>query len=170
MAPNMLIVIIDRTNDWYYISPGLRRVQDTGDIKDFPAVIASELVPGALAQVTWEKACDVNGHLARFWRAIPPTSDYVALGAVGTYDYDATSNDQPPAELVARFRAVHKSALAASTSGVDYVRTMYASDGKIFGVDSTYWYADTATLNKLDCKRLDPKNVIMEDSKQFAKV
>lgn len=166
-------MLVDRSGDWFYITPGVELERARGDER--PAVIASELVQGALAPVKWEKACDGDATgdvLARFWRAVPPTTDYVALGAVGVGGYDASTYDQPPDELVARFRAVHKSALAAAEHGVESVRTsMFNPNCKIFGVDDKYWYADTVTLNKLDCKRLDPENVIWEASdKQFTKV
>ncbi|KAI0088021.1 MAC/Perforin domain-containing protein [Irpex rosettiformis] len=161
----------NRSGDWYFVSPGATITQIISILQglpadEYPAVIVSELVPGALAPVKWEKACDSPG--ARFWRAVPPTSDYVALGAVGMSGDFAQIFNQPPEEVANRFRAVHKSALTSAEYGVqDVYSSPFAENCKIFSVDGQYWYADTAPLNRLDCMRLDPKNVIIEDSKQF---
>ena len=129
----------------------------------YPAIIASELVAGALAPVKWELACDQlnkDGTAAGFWRAIPPTSDYVALGSIGL-DGDAMSIAMgPPEPLASQFRAVHKRALKAASSGVTDVYTSAINDKcKIFCVDGRYWYADRATLDKRDCVIFDPEQV-----------
>ncbi|KAI0812731.1 MAC/Perforin domain-containing protein [Irpex lacteus] len=162
-----------RSDDWYFVSPGAIVVDPLPDQGEFPAVIASELVPGALAPVKWEKACDglVGATVeARFWRAIPPSSDYVALGAVGMSGVESVLYDQPPEDLVRGFRAVHKRALASAEKGVEATYTCSWNERcKIFNVDGKYWYADTAPLNKQDCMRFDTKNVIVEDSKRFTK-
>ncbi len=167
------IYLIGRSDDWYFVSPGAIVVDPLPDQGEFPAVIASELVPGALAPVKWEKACDgLVGAMveARFWRAIPPSSDYVALGAVGMSGVESVLYDQPPEDLVRGFRAVHKRALASAEKGVEATYTCSWNERcKIFNVDGKYWYADTAPLNKQDCMRFDTKNVIVEDSKRFTK-
>jgi hypothetical protein len=124
-----------------------------------------QAVKGVFAPVNWEKAFD--GKLfsffgtIRFWRAVPPTTDYVALGCVGMLLPTSSGEmlEQPPQELVERFRAVHKSTLTAASTGVT---TTYQGKGRqfIFAVDDRYWYADTDMLVKQDCYKLDPKMVI----------
>ena len=132
-------------------------------MKTYPAIIASEIVAGALAPVKWELACEqVNKDLTAtgFWRAIPPTSDYVALGSIGFNGTLISIAMGPPEQLASRFRAVHKRALKAASSGVTDVYTSAANDKcKIFSVDDRYWYADRATLDKRDCVIFDPEQV-----------
>ena len=85
--------------------------------------LAETIVPGALAPVKWERACDGffgDSVTARFWRAVPPTSDYVALGAIGMSGELSIMFEQPPQELAKRFRAVHKQALDRAVTGVQH--------------------------------------------------
>jgi hypothetical protein len=128
-------------------------------------IIVSELVPGALAEVKWEEifvASYYSSKVTRFWKAIPPTPDYVAMGCVAMTGTSVSAiPKQPPAELVKRFRAVHKSALTQATYGVYGI---YHSDGPrvVYGVDYRYWFADVELPFKEDCLRLDPKGAVLE--------
>ncbi|KAI0690007.1 hypothetical protein BC835DRAFT_1418097 [Cytidiella melzeri] len=147
----------NRSDGWYYITPALSTQG---------AVIVSELVPGALAEVKWQEIFATPGPYfkdTRFWRAIPPTPDYVAMGVVAVTTSSAAPYPlQPPAALVDHFRAVHKSALTAATKGVE---TIYRNgNNKFFSVDNRYWFADTQLPLELDCYKLDPKGVILEGS------
>jgi hypothetical protein len=124
-------------------------------------------VPGALAPVTWVEAFVVNlTHLnkaSRFWRAVPPTSDYIALGFVAmTKDKIEDIPAQPPAELTGQFRAVHKRALSAATRGAEPWKWDGPGNRKLFAVDFRYWFADLEVPRKEDCFVLDPKMAIKE--------
>ncbi|KAI0684450.1 MAC/Perforin domain-containing protein [Cytidiella melzeri] len=142
---------------WYYISPG---VQSMG------AVIVTEMVPGALAPVKWEEIFVAPGpysQATRFWRAIPPTLDYIAMGVVAvTASSAAALPSQPPASLVGSFRAVHKRTLTAAVTGATWQSNYTYENRKFFSVDNRYWFADMQLPPKLDCFRLDPKGAILE--------
>jgi hypothetical protein len=147
------------TTGWHFITPGL----GGGDSR-LP-IIVSELVVGALAPVKWEEvfvAKYFSDKVTRFWRAIPPTSDYVAMGCVGMTGTSASSiPEQPPAELADRFRAVHKRALTGAKWGV---YGLYTGDEgrKIYGIDGRYWFAGYELPFKEDCFMLDPKGAQLE--------
>ncbi|KAI0684447.1 hypothetical protein BC835DRAFT_1310575 [Cytidiella melzeri] len=145
----------NRSDGWYLISSGLG---------GYGAVIVKELVPGALAQVKWEEIWVTPGPYSkstRFWRAIPPTPDYLAMGVVAVMASSASAlPSQPPAALAGNFRAVHKSALTAAVTGATRQRSY--QNHRFFGVDMRYWFADTQFPPKLDCFRLDPKGVVLE--------
>lgn len=145
-----------------------------------PAVIVEELVPGALAPVKWEKAFDgptteftkliqffpALPKFTRFWRAIPPTSDYVALGFVCVSEPEKESLPlQPPAELADRFRAVHKRALKPAVDGPTTTYVMVGNSGyMVFAIDSCYWLAGNQKPFKEDSfvLNLDKKVVVKE--------
>jgi hypothetical protein len=144
---------------WYFITPGY------GTLWPKWPIIVSELVPGALAPVKWEEVFvgRYSSHqVTRFWRAIPPTPDYVAMGCVGLTGTSASSiPKQPPPELADRFRAVHKRALTGAKQGVH--GTFYGDEGrKIYGIDGRYWFAGYELPFKEDCFRLDPKGAQLE--------
>ncbi|KAI0685506.1 hypothetical protein BC835DRAFT_1421150 [Cytidiella melzeri] len=146
---------------WYLISLGL-----TGTIglsETFPVILAQELVPGALAQVTWEVILTVPAKAEKrhtqFWRAIPPTSDYVAMGVFAFTDLTGNQKSQPPEELVRYFRAVHKSALAASSVTLEYS----FRDNKYFCVGNTHWFAGKRLPREKDLFTLHSPMVIWED-------
>ncbi|KAI0684449.1 hypothetical protein BC835DRAFT_1422312 [Cytidiella melzeri] len=144
----------NRSDGWYLISSGLG---------GYGAVIVKELVPGALAQVKWEEIWVTPGDskFTRFWRAIPPTPDYLAMGVVAVMASSASAlPSQPPAALAGNFRAVHKSALTAAVTGATRQRTY--QNHRFFGVDMRYWFADTQFPLKIDCFRLNPKGVVLE--------
>jgi hypothetical protein len=119
--------------------------------------------------VTWTEAFVASyatGDMAvtRFWRAVPPTSDYVALGFVAmTGSSASTIPSQPPDSLTSRFRAVHKRALTHASSGVT-VRYQNANDTaqSLYQIDNHYWLADTAILQNQDLYVLDPKSNTLE--------
>ncbi|KAF9030960.1 hypothetical protein BDZ89DRAFT_1132088 [Hymenopellis radicata] len=148
----------NRVDEWYYITPGAGTE---------PSIIISELVSGALAPVKWEEifvAPFYSSKVTRFWKAIPPTPDYVAMGCVAMTGTSASAiPSQPPAALAGRFRAVHKSALTQSKNGVYGI---YHSDGPrvVYAVDYRYWFADVELPFKEDCLRLDPKGAVLEGS------
>ena len=103
-----------------------------------------------------------------FWRAIPPTSDYVALGFVA-FSRPAIflPPPVPPASISARFRAVHKRALTITTAKTTPIYWTTAPSGTgtagvLYGVDGRFISADTVLPNKADCYKLDPKNVVEE--------
>ncbi|KAI0689992.1 hypothetical protein BC835DRAFT_210307 [Cytidiella melzeri] len=145
----------NRSDGWYYITPA---VSTNG------AVIVKELVPGALAEVEWKEIFVAPGAYSRsvrFWRAIPPTTDYLAMGVVAVMASSAGAlPSQPPEALVGHFRAVHKSALTAALRGVT---TRYVYENRwFFCVEKRYWFADTQLPLLLDCFKLDPKAVVLE--------
>ncbi|KAI0685508.1 hypothetical protein BC835DRAFT_1421152 [Cytidiella melzeri] len=146
---------INHSDGWYYISPGLG---------PYPAVIVKELVTGALATVKWQEIITVEGRYStstRFWRAIPPTSDYLAMGVVGvTASSLAELPSQPPPALTGPFRAVHKNALAAAKVGVTY--TYSYGHHKCFAIDYIYWSAGTKVPLDQGCFRLYPTTVTLE--------
>ena len=129
-------------------------------------MIASELVPGALAPVKWEISFVGqywSASRTTFWRAIPPTPDYVALGCVAcTYPASASAPSQPPDNVASRFRAVHKRALTTPASSLSPIYNAYNSKGVAYGVESRYISAATALPLKADCYKLDPKNSVQE--------
>ncbi|KAI0683623.1 hypothetical protein BC835DRAFT_1423177 [Cytidiella melzeri] len=146
---------------WYLISLGL-----TGTIglsETFPVILAQELVPGALAQVTWEVILTVPAKAekrhTRFWRAIPPTSDYVAMGVFAFTDLSGNHKSQPPEKLVRYFRAVHKSALAASSVTLEYS----FRENKYFCVGNTHWFAGKQLPREKDLFTLHSPMVVWED-------
>ena len=104
-----------------------------------------------------------------FWRAIPPTSDYVAMGSIASINpMIAIPPSQPPANIAARFRAVHKRALTTftgSTTPIYWITDPSASGiaGVVYGLDSRFISADTVLPNHADCYRFDPKNVVEEN-------
>jgi hypothetical protein len=124
-----------------------------------------ELVTGALAPVKWEEVFVGNYYsdkVTRFWRAIPPTPDYVAMGCVGTTGTSASSiPEQPSPELANRFRAVHKRALTSAEWGIYGI---YYGDGKrkIYAIDGRYWFVGYELPFTEDCLRLDPKGAQLE--------
>jgi hypothetical protein len=142
---------------WYFISPGF---EDT----DLP-IIVSELVKGALAPVKWEEVSASNSaqsSTTRFWRAIPPTPDYVAMGCVGVTDTSASSiPEQPPAWLSDQFRAVHKRALTSAKEGASQI--VIGLEGyMIYAVDARYWFVGYELPFAEDCLRLNPKGAQLE--------
>jgi hypothetical protein len=144
---------------WYFITPGYFGL--SGRLP----IIVSELVAGALAPVKWEEVFVGNYYsdkVTRFWRAIPPTPDYVAMGCVGMTGTSASSiPKQPPPELADRFRAVHKRALTSAKDGVNNV--YWDDEGrKIYAIDARYWFAGYELPFKEDCFRLDPKGAQLE--------
>ncbi|KAI0696241.1 hypothetical protein BC835DRAFT_1414356 [Cytidiella melzeri] len=147
-----------RSDGWYFISPAYEGTKCT---------LAKELVPGALAPVKWVEAYVgpyYSSKVTRFWRAVPPTSDYVALGCVAMMGYSA--NDipkEPPAELAGQFRAVHKRALTGAVHGV-LENWIYRStqNRMVFAVDMRYWLADLEVPLKGDCYVLDPKMTVKD--------
>jgi hypothetical protein len=154
-------VVIDRVDEWYYITPG-----GPVSTRQIP-IIVSEMVPGALAEVKWEEifvARYYNDKFTRFWKAIPPTPDYVAMGCVAMIGKSVSAiPKQPSPELVKRFRAVHKRALTRAKTGV---YPAYNTDGPwvVYGVDYRYWFADVELPFNEDCLRLDPKGTVLEGS------
>lgn len=77
-----------------------------------PTTIVSEIVPGALAEVTnWERIH--TDKTISFWKAKPPSPDYVALSnIISHFDESSTS---PPENLTKGFRLVHKSVVEPFT-------------------------------------------------------
>ena len=131
-----------------------------------PATLARELVPGALAKVKWVEAFvgPYYSGFTRVWKAIPPTSDYVALGTVSmTRSSLDQIPSQPPESLASQFRAVHKRALTGAAYGVPD-NWVYHSSGTrvVFAVDFRYWTADLEVPVKSDCFVLDPKMTIKD--------
>ncbi|KAI0682377.1 hypothetical protein BC835DRAFT_1478658 [Cytidiella melzeri] len=146
------------SDEWYFITPGLER--------NWP-IVAKELVPGALAAVKeWEEifVTDARAGLTRFWRARPPTDDYVALGVIAATAPSADAlPSQPPASLVGHFRAVHRSALTAPVTGVSWYSNFFWRNHKFFSIDDNrYWFAATELPQKNECFILDPKQVVQE--------
>ncbi|KAI0693082.1 hypothetical protein BC835DRAFT_1416168 [Cytidiella melzeri] len=148
------------SDGWYFISPGLGGCG---------AVIVKERVPGALAKVKWQEiftvpATDTPGiepPATRFWRAIPPSSDYLAMGVVAAFAFTARHlPSQPSASLADHFRAVHKSALAAAERGVSI--EYKPNNRHFFAIDGTYWFAGKYLPLRQDCLRLDPEMVDWE--------
>ena len=144
-----------RSDGFYCISSGLGYQ---------PSTIARELVPGALAPVKWVEAFvgPYYKGFTRVWRAVPPTSDYVALGVVSmTRSSLSQIPAQPPASLGDQFRAVHKRALTGAALGPTW---NYKSSGTrvVYAVDNRYWYADLEIPAKGDCFALDPKMTIKD--------
>lgn len=145
------------------ISPGLGSI---------PAVIASELVPGALAPVKWEVefvgSYNPTKEHTIFWRALPTSSDYLAVGCVASMvPANSSIPSQPPANIAARFRAVHKRALTAPAKDLTPLYHYYSdtvTQNVVFGVDGRYIQANTTIPNKADCYILDPKNTVEEFS------
>ncbi|KAI0696461.1 MAC/Perforin domain-containing protein [Cytidiella melzeri] len=147
-----------RSDGWYFISPAISGTK---------CVLAKDLVPGALAPVKWVEAYvgpyNQGDKVTRFWRAVPPTSDYVALGCVAMMGNSAREiPSQPPAELASQFRAVHKRALTGAVYGV--LNWIYSStqNRKIFAVDTRYWFADLEIPLKGDCYVLDPQATVKD--------
>jgi hypothetical protein len=157
---SLLPRLVGCPDGWYWISPGVG-----GDAP----TIAKELVPGAFAQVTWTEVFVATYNsgdqsVTRFWRAVPPTSDYVALGFVAMSGSSASAiPSQPSDSLAGRFRAVHKRALTGASTGVTEV---FSNDDNpsqtLFSVDNHYWLADIGTPHKEDLYVLDPKSTIQE--------
>ncbi|KAI0341912.1 hypothetical protein BDW22DRAFT_1429431 [Trametopsis cervina] len=143
----------DATDTWYMVSSGLGGTA---------AVLGQELVPGALAPVTWEEAFVgpyYSSAVTRVWRAVPPTSDYYVFGCVAmTGDSADTLPKQPPASLAGRFRAVHKCALTQASVGVANWHYDSNPPDEIYAVDYRYWNAGTALPKKEDCLVFDSKN------------
>ncbi|KAI0091169.1 hypothetical protein BDY19DRAFT_934228 [Irpex rosettiformis] len=145
-----------RSDGFYFVSPAVSGVS---------ATLARELVPGALAPVKWVEAFVgpyYKNAYTRVWRAVPPTSDYVALGFVSmTRDSVSQLPAQPPASLADQFRAVHKLALTGASKGVS--QTFHSSGNRVvFSVDYRYWHADLEIPVKSDCFVLDPKMTIKD--------
>ncbi|KAI0341925.1 hypothetical protein BDW22DRAFT_1345703 [Trametopsis cervina] len=134
-----------RSDSWYMISSGLGGTE---------AVLAKELVPGALSPVGWEEAYlgpYYSDKVTRVWRAVPPTDQYLALGTVAmTGDSGYSLPSQPPDWLAGRFRAVHKRALTTATVGVTGHYDSNPPD-EIYWVDYRYWNADTELPRDQDC-------------------
>lgn len=134
-------------------------------VENIPAVIASELVPGALAPVRWERAFSDNQETGTtdIWRAIPPSSDYIALGCIASVRTKATNSEsqedpsEPPAHIAARFRAVHRSAVMTAKDGVTKW-WHYANNARfvVYLMDNHYVRADTIGPFPGDCYILDP--------------
>lgn len=101
------------------------------------------------------------GQVTRFWKAIPPTKDYIALGFVAlTAPKVEDLPAQPPATLVDQFRAIHKRALTGAVRGTpdDWVYRNGADTNRmVFAVDYRYWLADLEVLRREDSFVLDPK-------------
>jgi hypothetical protein len=127
-------------------------------------------VPGALAPVKWKIAFDAHhGNLnlmTRFWRAVPPTSDYVALGFVAMSGILGQLPSNPVEEVAGQFRAVHKRALTGASIGVPndgYIFRNYSNPKQmIFMVEARYSFADLEIPPKSDMFVLDPKMVNKE--------
>ena len=128
-------------------------------------VIASELVPGALAPVKWEIAFVgeyYSTNRTTFWRAIPPSSDYVALGCVAfTNPTSSSAPSRPPDSIASRFRAVHKRAITTASS-LTPKYTAYKYQGVVYGIESRYISTGTNFPVTADCYKLDPKNSVQE--------
>ncbi|KAI0086753.1 hypothetical protein BDY19DRAFT_958469 [Irpex rosettiformis] len=148
----------NRADQWYFISPGM-------GLKDFdrPCIIAKELVPGALAPVRWIHLFDTSrgyGQATRFWRAVPPTPDYVALGCVAhtMYTNDPSFPSQPSESLAGQFRAIHKRALTGAKDGATWIRNNVGNMNRLaFYADYRYVLADTEIPPQEDVFVLDPK-------------
>lgn len=135
--------------------------------------MASELVPGALSPVKWEKAFEGAFYIFRttFWRAIPPTPDYLAMGYIATKGYLPTASpSQPPANIAALFRDVHKRALTPFTGETTPVHRVPApcdkhkTVGVVYSLDGRFSLADTVLPNEGDLYKFDPKKVTEESS------
>ncbi|KAI0700905.1 MAC/Perforin domain-containing protein [Cytidiella melzeri] len=152
----------DRTDSWYIISLGAG-----GEAK---SVLAKELVPGALAPVKWQEVLLVDVthptiKATRFWKAIPPTSDYIALGCIGMSGTSASAIPaQPPTSLAGRFRAVHKRALTTALYGAQGF-VYYGTGGPnrlFYAVDYRYWFVGKELPLKSDCYILDNKMAVKD--------
>ena len=125
-------------------------------------------MPGALAPVKWEYAfegANAGGKTrTTFWRAIPPTPDYIALGCVASMNpMSSPAPTQPPSSITARFRSVHKRALKAPAKKLTPIYHNYGyKQGVAYGVEGRYISGDTILPNKADCYIFDPKNVVEE--------
>lgn len=156
---DLLSRLVERSDGWYWISPSVLKT---------PATLVKELVPGALAPVTWVEAFVATyfGRVTRFWRAVPPTLDYIAVGFVAMAGSSASAiPSQPPADLAGQFRAVHKLAMTGASTGVpdNWVYHNYDDRKKmVFAVDYRYWLADLEVPRKADLFVLDPKMTIQE--------
>ncbi|KAI0682376.1 hypothetical protein BC835DRAFT_1424502 [Cytidiella melzeri] len=147
-----------RTDGWYFISPTLA---------GGPCTLAKELVPGALAPVKWVEvfvAPYYDEKVTRVWKAVPPTSDYVALGFVAMSGKSASQIPlQPPAALAGQFRAVHKRALTVDTNGVgDNLIFQGPQNHLVFAVGARYWLTDVKIPPPEDCFVLDPKVAVLD--------
>ncbi|KAI0690009.1 hypothetical protein BC835DRAFT_1308110 [Cytidiella melzeri] len=147
---------------WYFITPGLG---------GRGAIIAKELVPGALAKVKWQEifvapARDIaiiQPPCTRFWRAISPSSDYVAMGVVAVSAIAASQlPSEPPAALADHFRALHRSAVIPALTGVS--RTFTFESRYFFAIDDIYWFAGKQLPPQAECFRMGPHKqmVILE--------
>lgn len=153
-----IMITIARSDGWYFLSPGSMGNNST-------PIIGKELVPGALAPVKWAEIFTDRApyqRFTRFWKAVPPTSDYVALGFVAMQGSSVNALPaQPPASLADQFRAVHKLALTGASKGAT-LSTQTLSGQKFFAVDYRYWLADREVPVKGDCFVLDPKMAIKD--------
>lgn len=147
-----------RSDDWYFLSPSIQ-----GTLP----ILARELVPGALAPVKWMEAftgpSSSSNRVTRFWKAIPPTSDYIAIGFVAMTGSSANAiPSQPPASLAGRFRAVHKLALTGAARGVTNSYQYQGNGGRVFRIDYRYLLADIELPVQGDSFALDPKMIIRD--------
>lgn len=124
-------------------------------------MLARELVPGALAPVRWVEVFTgpaPNNRITRFWRAIPSTPDYIAIGFIAVTGNSATAiPSQPPASLAGRFRAIHRLALTGAVRGVTYSSPNQGRGGRVFQIDYRYCLADIELPIQGDSFVLDPK-------------
>ncbi len=145
------------SDGFYFISPA---------VNGHPITIARELVPGALAPVKWEEAFvgPYYSAVTRVWRAVPPTSEYVALGFVSMTRPSIDDIPlQPPAWLGGQFRAVHKRALTGAASDSVSSWSYWSSTNRVvYAVDYRYWNADVELPHKSDCYVLDPQMTIKD--------
>lgn len=101
--------------------------------------------------------------ITRFWKAVPPNSNYIALGFVAMTSHSASAiPSQPPAALAGRFRAIHKLALTGSRVGAT---NPYQNQGRgviVFRIDWRYLLADDKLPARDDTFVLDPKTTIRD--------
>ena len=150
---------VERSGDWYLISPGVHWAPKP--------VLARELVPGALAPVKWVEVFtntyQYKTGATRVWKAVPPTSDYIALGVVAMSAASASAlPSQPPDALAGRFRAIHKLALTRSSKGVTDSYQFRGKGGIVYRVDHRYILAGNERPVQGDTFVLDPKMAIKD--------
>ncbi|KAH7904462.1 MAC/Perforin domain-containing protein [Hygrophoropsis aurantiaca] len=142
----------------------------------FGPITVSELVPGALSPVKWKEAFTAgfpgmeNIATLKFWRAEPPTPDYVVLGSVGTVVtiyapfqisvepfqtlFPGLGPELP--DIAKQVRAVHKSALTKAKS-LDVFFDL-GDAKKIYAVDKMFLLAGRG-LHLDDLYAFDPAKV-----------
>ena len=151
--------LIARSDDWYWVTPG-----SEGD----GLILVKELVSGALAPVKWEHLYTdrdpKDEYRTTFWRAIPPTRDYVALGYVGftVWGKGGETPKEPPT-IAQRFRAVHKKCLTGSSLQITSIGPLGRRPELFsFIVDYRYNYVDYEPPRQFDFYVLDPKMTIRD--------